>query len=323
MKKYIATKCLLLGVVVASAMTACSSDKDEPLMPQDDRIPVVFSTTDMSVTTRANEDKMTSPQMVAQAGGFGVFAYYTNGNGSTDGAYNASSTPNFMYNQQVTGTDAVAPVWSYTPLKYWPNEIGATAKSSHVDKLTFFAYAPYIAATAVTTSNITGFSLNSDTGDPWLTYSSPKTTAGYDVVYAKVVDMAKPDIDDKVTLNFSHALASLSFEITNTSGLDLQKIEVYGWRTAGIRTAGKLNLNTGAWSEVTTVKDKTVVVFEKAADPLPLTGGNWKVIPDDNDQEFFVRIYFKEGTNMRWLPEIPFKEKFEAGKNKITQITIP
>lgn len=323
MRKHIISKWLLMTVVVPSVMTACSSDDVELFMPQEAPVPVLFTATDVEVVTRANEEKMTTPQMVAQAGGFGVFGYYTNGNGATDGAYSASATPNFMYNQSVTGTDDVAPVWSYTPLKYWPNETGSTAKSNHIDKLTFFAYAPY--AAAGTTYNITGFSAENATGDPWVTYNSPKT-AGYDLVYAKAVDQVKPNINDKVSLSFSHALANLSYEITNTSSLNIQKIEVLGWRTNGINIAGKLNLNTGTWSEISAKKDKTEVVFEKEADPLPLTGvncGNWKVIPGDN-QEFFVRITYKDaGDNLKVLPEIPFKENFVAGYNKVLQIAIP
>lgn len=324
MKVNIASKCLALAAALALVMTACSSDNDEPLLRQDARIPVVFATTEVSAVTRANEEKINTAQMLAQAGGFGVFAYYSDGSGTTDGAYNSSSAvPNFMYNQQVTGTDAFSPVWSYSPLKYWPNEIGATAKSDHVDKLTFFAYAPYIDASAVTTENITGFSASTDAGDPWLTYSSPKSVPGYDVVYAKVIDKVKPDITEEVTLTFNHALASLSYEITKASSLDLQKIEVFGWKTVGLTIAGKLNLNTGVWSELTAKKDKTEVVFEKTADPLPATGGDWKVIPGA-DQQFFVRITYKDGGgNMIALPELPFKETFEAGKNKVLQINIP
>ena len=324
MRVNIASKCLLLAAAMALVMTACSSDNDEPLLQQDARIPVVFATTEVSAMTRANEEKINTAQKLAQAGGFGVFAYYTDGSGNTDGAYNSSSSaPNFMYNQKVTGTDAASPVWSYSPLKYWPNEIGTTAKSDHIDKLTFFAYAPYIDASAVTTENITGFSASTDAGDPWLTYSSPKSASGYDVVFAKVIDKVKPNVTEEVTLTFNHALASLSYEITNASSLDLQKIEVFGWKTAGLTIAGKLNLNTGAWSDLTTKTDKTEVVFEKTADPLPTTGGNWKVIPGA-DQQFFVRITYKDGGgNMISLPELPFKETFEAGKNKVLQINIP
>ena len=69
-------------------------------------------------------------------GGFGVFAYYTNNND-----YDQLAIPNFMWNQLVTySTDH----WAYSPLKYWPNEYGNNAISDDNDKVTFFAYAPYV-----------------------------------------------------------------------------------------------------------------------------------------------------------------------------------
>ena len=113
---------------------------------------------------------------------------------------------------------------------------------------------------------------------------------------------------------------------------------MYGWKTNGINTAGKLNLNTGEWSEITAKNDKTEVVFKKEADPLPLVGPavpatpdpgtgynyyDWKVIPG-NSQQFFVRITFKDGGgNLRTMPEIPFEFNFEAGKSHVLKITLP
>lgn len=70
--------------------------------------------------------------------GFGVFAYYTPTN-----QYDAKATPNFMYNQKVTFDD-VKKEWTYEPVKYWPNEYGDAAISDDVDRVSFFAYAPYV-----------------------------------------------------------------------------------------------------------------------------------------------------------------------------------
>ena len=68
--------------------------------------------------------------------GFGVFGYY-----SSNSEYDAnSSTPNFMYNQPVTWSGSV---WTYSPVKYWPNEYGTGANSDDVDRVSFFAYAPF------------------------------------------------------------------------------------------------------------------------------------------------------------------------------------
>ena len=89
-----------------------------------------------------------------------------------------------MYNQQVTYKDGA---WKYTPVKYWPNEYGNTANSEDADKVSFFAYAPWIEVVATsgkptkegntTEQNsdlqkwgINSVSRNSATGDPIVKY---------------------------------------------------------------------------------------------------------------------------------------------------------
>ena len=98
--------------------------------------------------------------------GFGVFAYYTDQN-----EYDQSIAPNFMYNQKVSGAG-----WTYSPIKYWPNEYGSNAQSGDVDKLSFFAYAPYVENNPSTgkvaddKEGITGFTRSTATGDPYVKY---------------------------------------------------------------------------------------------------------------------------------------------------------
>lgn len=86
---------------------------------------------------------------------FGVFGYQT---GSADYQPNAFAA-NFMYNQQLKYDDATSgqpqrPGWVYSPVKYWPNQgdrnnafddPSNTATGSGVQKLSFFAYAPFAA----------------------------------------------------------------------------------------------------------------------------------------------------------------------------------
>ena len=74
--------------------------------------------------------------------GFGVFAYYTDADTYATAASAGENKPNFMYNQQVTFSNGN---WGYTPVKYWPNEHGASAVSDDTDMLTFLAYAPFVA----------------------------------------------------------------------------------------------------------------------------------------------------------------------------------
>ena len=98
--------------------------------------------------------KINTPNKV----GFGVMAFYTD-----NANYTSGLTPNFMYNEHVSWDNG----WAYSPLKYWPNETTndsqtapyqATATTK--DKLSFFAYAPYVNLTKAG-SMITNFAAHS------------------------------------------------------------------------------------------------------------------------------------------------------------------
>lgn len=141
------------------------------------------------VATRSGyKGNISTDELKDAAGGFGVFAYYT---GNTDyESYRATSGdkyPNFMYNQNVTwstgtpdytgyvGADGTKK-WVYSPLKYWPNDIAntnsavddqtpaATGSDSYGGKLSFFAYAPYVAVSSqATPTGVAGASVTDAT----------------------------------------------------------------------------------------------------------------------------------------------------------------
>jgi len=177
----------------AALFAACSSDdgiaeQQQQAQQQANQVPVAFDGYVGRGTTRAGmTGDVTATTIKTEKVGFGVFAYYTNAD-----SYDPSSfMPNFMYNQQVkasgTGDDAT---WGYEPLKYWPNEFGTGARSEDVDKVSFFAYAPYVSvnpasgkvkddATATYAANdgeatmgIVGMTRNNVTGDPMVKYIS-------------------------------------------------------------------------------------------------------------------------------------------------------
>ncbi len=147
-----------------------------------------------------------SLQSGAHSAGFGVFAYMKGTNGATDcyttGSWNTCE-PNFMYNQPVTwATDH----WTYTPVKYWPNDFStgsvdartpAATGSVNAGKISFFAYAPYVAATATdgtvspNTEGITALSANNADTEPWVTYKLKKTGTPekYDLTTSQNVDL--------------------------------------------------------------------------------------------------------------------------------------
>lgn len=169
-------KKVFLFAVAAAALVACSNEElstpDNALVSKE--APVNFSVYTQRGMTRAGvPGDLTNTNIGAT--GFGVFAYYTAGE-----QYDAKATPNFMYNQKVVS--AVSPVvagspWTYEPVKYWPNEYGSNAQSDEVDRLSFFAYAPWTEVDPTTGNvfgdqkkNIVSMNKNTATGDPMIKY---------------------------------------------------------------------------------------------------------------------------------------------------------
>lgn len=175
-------KKIYLLAAAAALFAACSSSddlavKEEQPQVQSEPGAVGFDAYLQRATTRAG---VTGDIDIAKLRGtaddylpgFGVFAYYTNNN-----EYDPQSIPNFMYNQQVKWNGSY---WTYDPIMYWPNEYGSNAISDDNDKVTFFAYAPYVAvvpstgkivATGEETKyGITGMSRNIANGDPLIKY---------------------------------------------------------------------------------------------------------------------------------------------------------
>ncbi len=83
----------------------------------------------VDMTTESMKD---DPTDANKYGGFGIMAYFT-GQDNFE-TVKTTVTPSFMHNQMVK-FDGTNNVWTYSPVKYWPNRQN--------DKISFFAYAPY------------------------------------------------------------------------------------------------------------------------------------------------------------------------------------
>lgn len=174
MKKY-----LLFAATAAMMLASCSSEVDftqeslQQANAENAATPVQFGTyLGKTAITRAIGDvysggTITTTGLQEMNQGFGVFAYYT----GADNCYTETSAwqggaPDFMYNQQVRYNNGTTSYnyWYYTPVKYWPNEFGerygdvdesqgageetdATndAATANGGKVSFFAYAPFVA----------------------------------------------------------------------------------------------------------------------------------------------------------------------------------
>ncbi len=166
-------KKVLFAATMAAVLASCSSDdlsltssKQSVMNENGDPAYLFGGNSQRSLTRAGYAGVMDNDQL--KTNGFGVFGYYTDLN-----EYDQISSPNFMYNQKVEYSGGS---WTYEPVKYWPNEYGSKAQSDDVDKVTFFAYAPYTANTPATGKvaedkvGITGFTRHNATGDPYVKY---------------------------------------------------------------------------------------------------------------------------------------------------------
>ena len=241
-------KKVLFAATMAAVLASCSSDdlsltsSKQSVIDENGNPAYLFGGNSQRSLTRAgyagvmNTDQLKAS--VADGGGFGVFGYYTDLN-----EYDQISSPNFMYNQKVEYSGGS---WTYEPVKYWPNEYGSKAQSDDVDKVTFFAYAPYTANTPATGKvaedqvGITGFTRNSTAGDPYVKYvgsldptqcvdlcwgvADPsadvewKTIQGVSQTMAKGmpwINVQRPEksLGQKMKFFFKHALSQLNVQI--------------------------------------------------------------------------------------------------------------
>lgn len=185
-------KKIYLFAAAALTLAACSSDDlalQEPQQQQLEKGAIGFDAYTLRGVTRAGQtDMMTLAKLQEtkeNGGGFGVFGFYTDNN-----EYEQSRIPNYMYNQGVFYNTSY---WEYSPIVYWPNEYGSSATSDDADKVTFFAYAPYVETNGTgkvngdNTWGITGMSKNSQAGDPFVKYiASFERTKSVDLLWGIV-----------------------------------------------------------------------------------------------------------------------------------------
>ena len=231
-------KIFTLAAVAALVLSACAKIETEKVIVDDEPIgfgvyvPQATKAGDAGTITTDGTGSTVSLQTV----GFGVFATYSNG-----GNYASTIGPNFMYNTKVSTAS-----WTYSPVKYWPNETiddnnGATGPAA-ADKLSFFAYAPHVAATASTgavtpsTEGITALTTNAATTDPKVSYTvatdpkkavdllwavAPASFSYTDVHNSTVsvtegmplLNLTKPAHDYVISFNFKHATSRLGLKI--------------------------------------------------------------------------------------------------------------
>ena len=210
----------LFFVAAASALmlTACSSEDDALQTGQTKQAEsraIAFDTYTAG-TTRAGDAGVMTTDKLKEFQGFGVFAFYHNDGATyTSGAHR----PDFMYNQNVHWAGG----WTYSPLKYWPNETiqdsqtdNGPATSTAVDRLSFFAYAPYV-------SNGTGETLGTNGSTSKLTKAWKNNDGTGIVAITDATEISDPKVqwmvsdnpDNNVDLLWGVAPAGLAYQSVN------------------------------------------------------------------------------------------------------------
>lgn len=284
-----------LIAAAAAAVLVAGCAKNEVIQTQQEMTPVTFGVYNGRMATKAVSSttygQINTNALLQSSAGFGVFAYFSDNSSVTPPAtkdYTAGSPsnfyPNFMYNQRVNHDGSA---WTYSPIKYWPNEYSYTeALSAAEDKLTFFAYAPYVenlqigtdhgitisdgavAPAAATEGIIAMTANNADPGDPILSFKVPAASdKQIDLLYsdADTKNITKQSISGTVHFTFKHALSNLSLYpvavvdassipagTTGYEGTDLSTgttITVNSITIQGdFHQEGTLNIATGVWT---------------------------------------------------------------------------
>lgn len=209
---------------------ACSSERGNDPTPEQLPVPIGFSPNVAGETSRAGITYNEKDINTLNKSGFGVFCYYS---GTSN--YSSATAPKaqdvVMNNVKVYRDNGSTAIWQYSPKRFWP---------SAGNKLTFFAYAPYMGEATVKDGAVPSGIYSADGGngnkmeltsyiDNNVYYPAVKYTATNilgdqnDLLWgtdARGLPIANADIKDHangfVYFQMCHALARLQFYITST-----------------------------------------------------------------------------------------------------------
>lgn len=214
----------LLMAITALLMAGCSQNEIMEVR-QDTNSALNFSVY-TGVSTRGQDVSTATMQGACDEtnyGGFGIMAYYTGSKTWNEMVANSPTElkPTFMFNQKVT-YDKTNTAWTYSPVKYWPNDPNA--------KVSFFAYAPYEfsetgSRVGIVTSKIT------ETGTPKINFTlkpADKLDKMVDLVVA--TDKDRSQTADAIQFDFEHILSKIAFKAklgADYAGLDGKESFIY------------------------------------------------------------------------------------------------
>ena len=185
-----------------------------------------------NASTRSNITDIDFLKSGAWNAGFGVFARYNHIDGTIS---------SLMDTEHVTWRGNH---WGYDHIRFWPSS----------GKVDFYAFAPY--SEQVKMGGLPDSLVNqADSNSPNTYIDFPSNWSPIDLIWSKQPDQTAPKSPgSKVTFQFKHALARLSFDITapnleDGTVINVQRVRLYGVSDfKGVFVMeGYLNLNTGDW----------------------------------------------------------------------------
>ncbi len=226
------------AALVAVALSSCS--KNEITTTIDDAPQAIgFGTYVYNPSTKATVETAFQADDI-----FVIDAYYTAQESAAVamGSGKSAAPAYFMQNQKVVAAGTTDITWSYSPVKYWPNNDG--------DKVSFFAV-----TNATSSSPISDFDALVAEKAPSFKVTGAKT----DIMIASLLDETKTA--DAINFNFAHVMAQVKFNVKLAAAIDsstsvkIKSLTVdYGDNNTvngGTFTYDLANENQGVWSNGT------------------------------------------------------------------------
>ena len=263
----------MLGIV--AALWSCAKVSDDR---SGEQLPVTFSTYGLRPTGTKADASYVAPGADFTVGSVvGVYGFYHD---ASTFATDPDNIADFMYNTALTKQDDGT--WSYSPIKYWPNEYGAGANSDNIDRLSFWGYYPRGAAGLnLYKSGTTTAYDNNTPGIPKATFTQKENPDEMiDLMFtAPLFDLYKTQAhtenattynygaitDGQVTLHFRHALSLVEFQLAEGTGANITNLTLTKIKKTG--TVEDCSSNPLAWSDV---KDE----FTIQRDNITVVGSN-------------------------------------------------
>ena len=246
----LAVLAVLLTVIACGKIDTCTGDAGA------DPVPVSFSTYAQCSETKADASYVKPGDDFAVGAVVGVYGFYHDG--TTWAAETAAGTniADFMYHTALTKQSDGS--WTYSPIKYWPNEYGTGANSDNVDKLSFWGYYPRNASGLnLYKSGTTTAYDNNTNGLPKAVFTQAENPADQvDLMFtAPLRDLYRNDAehhgqltDGEVSLVFKHALALVEFQLAEGTGAKLNTLDLTNIKKTGtVEDPGTIPF---AWSGV-------------------------------------------------------------------------